>query len=146
MGLLRQVASVASSSGTSSIATTLPPSVNFTYSTFCSRLISCADFNGHPWQHNGSRGASCPNSGSRSFSSAPVDEGRWDSDPAFPSAQPAAADAPSADPGMDLQAITDAIGAAEFDSILAAGEAGWAPTRLIINSLSSLHDMLGTGW
>lgn len=86
---------------------------------------------------------------SRSFSSQPVDRDNndWNNDTGFSSSPPAsAAESSPVESGLDLQAIADAIGAAEIDSIVAAGEAGWAPTRVIIHSLSSFHDTLGAGW
>jgi len=62
-----------------------------------------------------------------------------------PASSPAAP--PSGEPsGLDVDSITDAVRAAEWDALAAAGEAAWLPTRTLMDSLGWIHETTGLGW
>ena len=138
--MISHLAKVAASGGHATSSSAAFTRINPAAASFKS-VLHCAELQGGQQSGQGG-GHNAWSARSFSFSSSPVTSERLDDNQtSFDSA------ASSGEGGaLDLDAITDAVGAAEVDALAAAAEAGWLPTKVLIDSLGWVHDASAFGW
>lgn len=142
--LIRHLASVAASEGHVTSSSAAFRKIHLGAASFKSTLY-CAELQGGQQSGHGG-GHNTWGARSFSFSSSPVTSERLDEDQPIFDASAGAAASSGEGGALDLDAITDAVSAAEVDALAAAAEAGWPPTKVLIDSLGWVHDASAFGW